>query len=139
MYPTATFCGFFIAAFVLHELGHVVYAKRVGVYKTLRVLTLRDVVVWTAHKKIGLLPLGVCVETYLEEETVEHRMVNCLVGILFGGVIVWCSYFMLRGFEYLALMLCYFVGGCLLDFVSACQVCVIGMKKGFETKMSEVC
>lgn len=152
----------FCAMFFFHELGHVVYAKRVGIYKGVTTFRLYHLSKKIPRRGIGMLPLGVGTETDLEKETLHQRISNCLCGTLAGLPFLIIGWLILPAFERITLIELYMAGysislatvlyptfecivlvglymiGFCVDLVTVLQIAAIGRKKGFEIKLKEV-
>lgn len=148
--------------FFFHELGHVTYAKFVGIYKGVTTFRLYHLSKRIPQKGLGMLILGVGTETDLEKETLHQRISNCLCGTLAGLPFLIIGWLILPAFERITLIRLYIEGysidlvnvlyptfecvmliglyliGFCVDLVTVLQIAVIGRKKGFETKLKEV-
>ena len=162
MNETIIFIVLFSAMFFFHELGHVVYAKRVGIYKGVTVFRLYHLSKKIPQKGLGMLILGAGTKTDLEKETLHQRVFNCLWGTLAGLPFLIMGWLILPAFERINLIKLYIEGysinlatvlypsfecvvlvglymiGFCVDLVNVLQIAIIGRKKGFDLKLKEV-
>ena len=127
----------FVSMLFFHELGHVAYAKFVGIYKGVTTFRLYHLSEKIPQKGMWKLPLGAGVETDLEKETLHQRIFNCLSGVLAGLPFLVVAWFMLSGFSATALIGSY-LGSYCIDLVSVFQIAIIGKRKGWDLKIAEV-
>ena len=152
----------FVCMSSFHELGHVAYAKFIGVYKGVTAFRLYHLSKKIPQKGIGMLILGVGTETDLEKETLHQRITNCLCGTFAGLPILIIGWLILPNFERITLIRLYIEGysinlvtvlyptfecvfliglyiiGYSGDLVTTLQIAWIGKKKGWEMKLKEV-
>ena len=127
----------FASMFFFHELGHVAYAKSIGIYKKITIFRLYHLSKKIPQKGLGMLPLGAGVETDLEKETLHQRVFNCLCGTLAGLPFLLIGWFFLPTFECVTLIMLYMIGY-FVDLITVLQIAVIGRKEGFRPKLVEV-
>ena len=121
----------------IHELGHVVYAKRVGIYKGVATFRLYHLSEKIPQKGIWKLPLGTGVETDLEKETLHQRIFNCLSGVLAGLPLLIVAWFALSTLGTTVLIGSY-LGSYCIDLVTVFQIAIIGRREGWDLKLAEV-
>jgi len=131
------FIALFCAMSFFHEVGHVVYAKFVGIYKGITIFRLYHLSKKIPQKRIGMLPLGAGTKTDLERETLHQRITNCLCGTLGGLPFLILGWSLLPSFECVFLIGLYIVGYS-MDLVTVLQIAPIGRKKGWQLKLAEV-
>jgi len=127
----------FCAMFFFHELGHVAYAKYVGIYKGVTTFRIYHLSKRIPQKGIGMLPLGAGTETNLDKETLHQRVINCVCGTIVGLPFLIVGWFLLPAFDCVALIGLYMVGYS-MDLVMVFQIALIGKEKGFGIKLKEV-
>lgn len=80
--------GVFCIACLVHELGHIIFAKHFGIYEGTVILRLANIIegrkIPRLEGRIGRIPLGFCVKTNLEEEDIIRRGGLVLSGIFAG-------------------------------------------------------
>jgi len=137
MNETAIFIILFGSMMVTHELGHVAYAKRVGIYKCVTLFRLYHLSEKITQKGVWKFPLGAGVETDLERETLHQRVFNCLSGVLAGLPFLIVAWFVLHPFTATALVGSY-LGSYCIDLITVFQIAIIGRRKGWDLKLAEV-
>ena len=137
MNETTIFIILFSSMIFTHELGHVAYAKWTRIYKCVTAFRLYHLSEKIPQRGLWKFPLGVGVETDLNEETLHQRIFNCLSGVLAGLPFLIVAWFMLSGFNTTALVGAY-LGSYCIDLVTVFQIAIIGRKEGWDLKLAEV-
>lgn len=137
MNETTIFIILFSSMIFTHELGHVAYAKWAHIYKCVTTFRLHHLSEKIPQRGLWKFPLGVGVETDLNKETLHQRIFNCLSGVLAGLPFLIVAWFMLSGFNTIALVGAY-LGSYCIDLVTVFQIAIIGRKEGWDLKLAEV-